>query len=229
MLGPDRLTSLEMIHIERVSLLGTSSRDARRSALQTIFNELGASSFHERRAVLRSLTCSISHFAYTLGLKGPPSGELNKWRSKVLRHADALAVLVEQAPDVCRHLILEAVTGAPSAEVLRSLSERCRGKFLTGRGRPEDRALAIARLMLLGDVERLYFDATGKQAAAGRRHYHYAPTREKRGRPNGPFFRLASAVFVLAGEQRGEEAIFNAIRTYVKDREEWRKLRARLG
>jgi hypothetical protein len=207
--------------IPKVSLYSSVSSAARKRALQTIFDELGAKTFRERRAIIRELYVQLSVFVMSCRSRSPSIKEFNTWIADVQSHTRALSELLNAMPQGMisellgtpdRELVVKALRRDKLAELtshLRRLEEITKRRLPSRRG-PKKTPFGPATRCQVSLLNKMYVAHTGKQGGAGRRRDHHKES-EDHGRPSGPFFRFVKATFALVGDLQGDEAIFRAI------------------
>jgi hypothetical protein len=218
---PHGTLSLGNHTIPIVSLYSSVSSAARKRALQTIFDELGAKTFRERRAIIRELYPQLSTFVMICRSRSTSIKEFNTWIADVHAHARDLADLLNAMPKEVisellgtpnRELVVKALRRDKLAELtshLRTLEEITKRRLPSRRG-PKKTFFGFATRFLVSLLNRMYVAHTGKQGGAGRRRDHHKES-EDHGRPSGPFFRFIKATLTLVGDDQGDEAIFRAI------------------
>jgi hypothetical protein len=221
-----RVPSLRGPFKTRRASLYSVKRPTRRQALQTIFTELKATTFRQRRAVIRQLYRPIASYASMAEYNVTTLKQQNEWLHEVQTCAGKLAdLLSDRRTSVSVYSTLDYLDRAQECEALGWLlgEERevliemledlhnCTGvRFRASRGRSESPRKS-ANYGLVIELARIYQAATGREAGAGRVSGN-AKTRQ--GKPTGPFFRLVQAVHALIGDGQSDEAIFSTIRDY---------------
>jgi hypothetical protein len=206
-------------------------RATRKRALQTIFHELKATTFRQRRTVWRRLHTPFN--SYVALTEKPPTttAQDNRWRKNAHTYSSKLADLFSSAGVHSVNFALYGFFGDEKnaglvenepfeveefeifIERLRMIEEAA-AERLDGRpGRPENLQLKLATQTIVIALDDLYVAATGKPGRAGRRNDHYRSSAEQ-GKPSGPFFRLVKAALTLVGSKQGDEAIFMAIKNH---------------
>ena len=72
-----------------------------KSQLAIIFNELGAETFRERRAIGRGVLRALYNYWYVLDeeVRAPTADYFRQWREGLARHSKAIVDLLEAVPD----------------------------------------------------------------------------------------------------------------------------------
>jgi len=202
----------------RVCLFRCVSRSTRKVALQTIFTELKANTFRQRREVIRKLYKSLSFFVYDANRPAPTIKQLNRWMADVSDYTLNLSRLLSFRPDEVMAPLRypKVLTPKKLQDLVHQLQElyaTTAVRFSSQRG-PKISPLALSNLGVIVSLTRLYVAATGKRSGHGRVHDHYDSARPQ-GSPTGPFFRLVKATLALVGgDKQGDEAIFRSIQDY---------------
>jgi hypothetical protein len=210
----------------------------RKRALQTIFTELKADSFRERKAIMHQLDDPLRFLRNAQGLSPGCAKRVDKSMEGVQGSARQLREALEITWTARWEILaLDIVDGrAGFADFVgklrlieQAIADRRKATRRRGRGRQPDFIRHMATQNLLGALEPLYTAATGKRAGGGRVNNANSPKDRK---PSGPFIRLVKAALMLAGDSRvgggrGDDAVLAAIDNYkdFRKREEAAKKR----
>jgi hypothetical protein len=219
-----------------------AKRKARRDALSTIFEILGAETFHQRLLAIHIIMSAISEYRRNRDLKGSAR---EAWCRKIARHAKALAALADADPEAFGSVVL-AEDGYRDArrasDALRRWAWRASHYGLLDEGWRPPPWVSEADIEQQADHPLAWRYWRGLSPQEPRRKgrdwpvYQLisaleplyadatgrAPSRsESRGRSaerDDPFVQFLGAVWRLAGEVRGRDGVVHQVRNWRADR-----------
>jgi len=197
-------------------------RASRKEALQTIFTELRATTFRQRRAVMRELHEPFTFYVEHVGLPRSTPTQVNQYLADMQECASKLAALMpmfrlyfeDREMKVNGELILDNPTDFTKfIGCLQMIEKETMIRLEVTRGAPKtSSAVSVATGMLVGRLASLYTAATGKKIGAGRG----SESSVHRGKAIGPFFRLVKAAMTFTGHKQADNAILEEINHHRK-------------
>jgi hypothetical protein len=177
---------------------------------KAIFAELRVTDEATQQAVVRSLEKFINTYRYLrIATDESDLAGAIRWNADTLSHVRQLSTLLQNIPAgfdfTCGPELRELRERLPKIEEKLS-------RFAGGRRRGRPAKQRNADHVLIGMLEHLYCRTTGKSKGSASRH-NDPHGGEKHGR-GGPFPRLVSMAFMLAGYPRGDAAVILAIQHY---------------
>jgi|SoiMethySBSTD1v2_1073268.scaffolds.fasta_scaffold02597_22 hypothetical protein len=179
--------------------------------LRAVFDWRGATN---EAQLIRSLDSAINGYRCGRMIEAAidVSGVI-QWCADTLSHVRELSKLLQNLPLLPRDPVMLMFLLEPELSELREhlpKIEKKLSRFEGQRGRGQPKKIRLADHFLIGKLEKLYCAQTGKTKGSASR----IGGESQRQGEGGPFVRMVSSAFTLAGYPRSEASVIRAIQHY---------------